>query len=133
MQFKAVEHTNPPVHGTIVVPSDVEPVLRGACFDCHSNETYWPWYSSVAPLSWLIVRDVNEGRRRLNFSEWTDYASDPETEKYKREQIGQSLRSGDMAPTYYRLLHSEARLTQNERDLLIRWATEKAPGAVVPR
>jgi len=65
-----VERLNPPVQAEITADPAVKPLLRRACYDCHSNETVWPWYSNVAPASWLIASDVEEGRSNLNFSEW---------------------------------------------------------------
>ena len=64
---------NPPVTGDITAPPDVAVVLRQSCYDCHSNETRWPWYSSVAPIAWVIAHGVERGRQELNFSEWTAY------------------------------------------------------------
>ncbi len=116
--------TNPPVHSDLVAPPAVTNVLRRACYDCHSNETRWPWYSAIAPVSWVIRRDVNEGRRRLNFSDWADYESDPETAAQKLGQIARSVSNGDMAPQYFLMLHPDARLTNTERDLLVRWAKQ---------
>jgi Haem-binding domain len=121
-----VDRSAPPVAGDLAAPGDVAPILRTACYDCHSNETAWPWYSAVAPVSWLIRRDVTAGRQRLNFSEWADYASDPETAARKLAEISTAMADGDMAPWYYRLLHPRARLTRAERAILIRWATAAA-------
>jgi hypothetical protein len=118
--------SNPPVHGDLVAPAEVKSLLRHACYDCHSNETEWPWYSTIAPASWLVRHDVNEGRRRLNFSDWADYESDPETAAQKLRQVATSLTSGDMAPTYYQLLHADARLTAPQRDIVIRWCEQEA-------
>ncbi len=107
------DHTNPPV---LVEPSWNSPQTRAlavrACFDCHSNETTWPWYSNVAPLSWLVQRDVVEGREKLNFSEWNR----------PQEEAGESaetVSNGEMPPAVYLPLHPEARLTATERQLLI--------------
>src|SRR5690348_6573673 len=86
-QLVRPQRTNPPVVSDVAAPPEIEAVLRRACFDCHSNETAWPWYTAVAPISWVLHRDVLEGRRRLNFSEWGEYASDPETLSRKLEQI----------------------------------------------
>ena len=78
-QFVRPERTNPvvdpgmTVQASLEVPVQVEDILSRACNDCHSNETAWPWYASVAPASWLCVKDANEGRRHLNFSEWGHY------------------------------------------------------------
>jgi hypothetical protein len=125
-QFVRPSASNPPVHGNLVAPAEVEDLLRHACYDCHSNETKWPWYSAVAPASWLLRRDVNEGRRRLNFSDWAAYESDPETAAQKLRQIARAVESGDMSPRYYRLLHADAQLTAAQRETLIRWAEQEA-------
>jgi hypothetical protein len=117
--------TNPPVHGDLVAPVAVTRLLRRACYDCHSNETAWRWYGQVAPVSWLMHRDVNEGRRRLNFSDWADYAGDPDTASRKLDQLSALVTSGAMAPRYYRILHPRARLTAAERAVLIRWVKQE--------
>lgn len=106
------EHTNPP---TIAEPSwdspDTRALARRACFDCHSNETEWPVYSRLAPVSWLVHHDVADGRAELNFSEWQ------RPQKEAREAAG-VLREGDMPPMPYRLMHGHARLTADERETL---------------
>jgi hypothetical protein len=121
-QFVGYARTNPPASSALLAPPDVKRVLSRACFDCHSNQTEWPWYSAVAPLSWLLVHDVIEGRRRLNFSEWGDYASDPETASHKLEQVAATVANGSMAPWYYQVLHPSARLSAADRALLLVWA-----------
>jgi heme-binding protein len=129
IQLVHANRTNPPVRSDLAAPQDVGRLIRRACFDCHSNETRWLWYSAVAPFSWVIARDVSAGRRRLNFSDWADYASDPETKKHKLQEIVESIARGDMAPWYYRVLHPEARLRLDERDLVIHWASREATTA----
>ena len=89
-------------------------LAQDACFSCHSNLTEWPWYSSVAPASWLIQRDVEDGRAVLNFSEWQ------RPQDANLEDVVDALRGGDMPPVQYRLIHSEARLTDGERQQLER-------------
>ena len=126
-------HTNPPVQGDLVAPVAVKSILRRACYDCHSNETQWPWYSAVAPASWLIHSHIREGRRRLNFSTWDDYASDPGTKAQKLKEIAKFVSSGAMAPWYYSMLHPDARLTTAERDAVTRWVMEEAPNLPAPR
>lgn len=121
-QFVGYARTNPPVSSDVAAPAEVQSVLRRACFDCHSNQTEWPWYSAVAPLSWPLGHEVIEGRRRLNFSEWGDYASDPETLVHKLQQVAASVANGSMAPWYYQVLHPSARLTEADRALLAGWA-----------
>jgi hypothetical protein len=110
----------------LAAPPSVKTVLRDACYDCHSNQTQWPWYSAVAPASWLAAHEVNEGRRRLNFSAWNDYAADPGTESQKLDEIVRLVTAGAMAPWYYRALHREARLSGAQRKLIVAWAREQA-------
>jgi hypothetical protein len=86
-------------------------LARAACYDCHSNETEWPWYSNVAPMSWFVQHDVDEGRDALNFSEW-----DGEQEL---DDLVEVVEEGEMPPLSYRILHAGARLSGAERALLI--------------
>ncbi len=110
------DHDNPPV---VREPNWDSPgtraVTKRACFDCHSNETVWPWYTLAAPFSWLVHRDVQEGRRELNFSEWSDGRREGE----KPAKISQQIAEGEMPPLQYRLVHAEARLTAEEKRQLI--------------
>ncbi len=99
----------------------VDPVLMGklerACFDCHSHETVWPWYSNVAPVSFLIERDVKLGRARVNFSNWENFGDQRRNKLVKK--IIKHIKIGDMPPSEYTLLHPEAVLTQQEKDSLM--------------
>jgi hypothetical protein len=89
-------------------------LAKRACFDCHSNETVWPWYSKVIPIAWLIRRDVNEGRRHLNFTDMK--ASD---HVHGVDEIAEIIQEGEMPPSYYTMLHPSARMTAAEKDALI--------------
>jgi hypothetical protein len=106
-------HTNPPV---VAEPAWDSPQTRAfffrACADCHSNETVWPWYSSIAPISWLVQRDVEEGRRAFNVSEWGrgDNSGDDAAE---------TVQKGTMPPAMYLLTHPGARLTNTEKQAFI--------------
>lgn len=106
-------HTNPPVTGEPQwdTPQTRE-LAKRACFDCHSNETVWPWYSNIAPASWLIQQDVDEGRSRLNFSEWN--LPQRETRGAARQ-----IQRGAMPPPQYLLLHPSANLSADEKQALI--------------
>ncbi len=86
-------------------------MARHACMDCHSNQTLWPWYSSIAPISWLIQRDVDEGRRELNLSEWDR----PQKEAAASARL---IRSGEMPPRSYLFAHPDARLQPAETEAL---------------
>jgi Haem-binding domain len=107
-------HSNPTV---VSEPQWASPQTRDmakkACFDCHSNETVWPWYSNIAPVSWLAYRDVAEGRRRMNFSDWNNY--------HLREagELSSAINEGEMPPIQYLLMHTAARLTGVEKKQLI--------------
>jgi len=115
---------NPPIDPTrtlqahVVVPPDVDVLLTRACADCHTNATRWPWYSGVAPVSWLVANDVNEGREHLNFSDWERRHHHEES---PFEEICKQVRDGDMPPWYYRPLHPESRLTPAEVQTLCAW------------
>ena len=118
--------TNPAVDQSRTLQShaqmsaEVADVLRRGCGDCHSNETVWPWYSDVAPVSWFVIDHVNHGRRHLNFSDWTRY--DHREADDRLGDIAEAVKAGTMPLASYTLLHPEARLTQAERDLIIEWA-----------
>ena len=107
-------HTNPPVRAEPPWDStQTRKLAVRACFDCHSNQTAWPWYSNIAPFSWLIQSDVDEGRNKLNYSEWN------RPQKEARESA-ESVREGEMPPWYYVILHPQAKLSSVERQALIR-------------
>jgi hypothetical protein len=107
------DHVNPPVTAEPRWDrAETRALAVRACFDCHSNQTVWPWYSHVAPLSWLIERDVDEGRRKLNYSEW---------DRGQREarESAKSVTKGEMPPWFYALPATSARLTAAERQTLV--------------
>jgi hypothetical protein len=110
------DHTNP---GVTQEPNWDSPETRQlaerACFDCHSNETDWsPWYASVAPISWLVQHDVNEGRRALNFSTWGQGRAGREL-----GEMAEVVQEGEMPPAQYLLLHANARLSDAEKQQLV--------------
>ena len=86
-------------------------MAKQACFDCHSNETEWPAYANIAPASWLVQHDVDEGRAVLNFSEW-------QRPQEKAKKAAEELREGEMPPAAYLLVHAHARLSTADRDRL---------------
>jgi hypothetical protein len=122
-QLVPVARGNPPVESEVPVPPEARALLARACLDCHSNQTVWPWYSRVAPVSWLVAKDVREGRDALNFSTWSGYSA-----KKQRKLLKESLEEveeGDMPLWVYRVGHPEARLTAEDRALLQRWVDER--------
>ena len=120
IQFIPVDRSNPQVTGEIEAPEKIMAILRRSCYDCHSNETKWPWYSSLAPASLLVARDVHDGRKHLNFSEWANY--NPKEKKHKQEECGEMVATGEMPLWFYLPLHSEATLSDEEIELLVTWS-----------
>lgn len=113
--------TNPPERGTILAAANApaRAILQRACLDCHSNQTTWPWYSNVAPVSWLVIHDVDEGRRELNLSEW-DAQARPAQAKLLGE-ICEDVRQGEMPPFQYTVIHRDARLSPQDVQTLCAW------------
>lgn len=107
------DHDAPPVSAEPAWDSEGTRALTdAACFDCHSNETEWPWYTNVAPMSWLTQRDVDRGREALNFSEW-------DRPQGEAEEVTEVIAEGEMPPWYYAMLHAGARLSDQEQQRLI--------------
>jgi hypothetical protein len=114
MQFVRMPRTNPPATREVRWDTPATRALAGrACFDCHSNATVWPWYSRVAPASFLVVDHVDGGRRRMNFSEWDK----PQPATFK--DVEENVTSGEMPIWNYLLLHPEARLAPAETKQLL--------------
>jgi mono/diheme cytochrome c family protein len=105
-------HANPAV---VAEPNWDSPQTKAlydrACADCHSNDTIWPWYSNVAPVSWLVQRDVDEGRRRMNTSLWG-------TQRIETHEVSEVILEGEMPMGIYTIMHPEAKLTSSERQAL---------------
>jgi hypothetical protein len=116
IQLKPVQRDNPPV---VSEPNWDSPETRAlaerACFDCHSNETKWPWYAYVAPVSWTVARDVQYGRRVLNFSDWANVRG----EGRSAGEMAEAIAGGYMPPSIYTRQHPEAILSSAERQALI--------------
>jgi hypothetical protein len=103
-----------------LVDADVALLLKTSCYSCHSNETVYPWYSYVAPVSWLVKRDVAIGRDELNFSTWADY--EPSRMINRLEDIGAEVNEGYMPMPIYTLLHPSAKLNEAQRQKIVLWA-----------
>ena len=116
---------NPPIDSKqeIAAHLTVEPAVQSifdrSCNDCHSNQTVWPWYSHVAPVSWLVASDVNDGRRHVNFSGWGMYPIE-KSEKLL-EAICKEVQEGDMPPLQYTPLHRASKLTKADQEEICRW------------
>ncbi len=121
LQFFPVDDDAPPDSGPLVIhDAEVASIVSRACADCHTNYPDWPWYSQVAPVSWVLARHVREGRADLNFSTWGDLAL--RRQYSKLGQVVDNVESGEMPMPSYTWGHPDARLTQEERETLIQWA-----------
>ena len=125
-QLYRPKHTNPTAdparsyQAQMPVTPEVTRVLDHSCANCHSYNTYWPWYSHVAPASWLVVSDVNEAREEMNLSDW---AAAKEADQVDHvHEICKQVTKGDMPPLQYTLLHWDARLTAADKKTLCDWS-----------
>ena len=113
IQLVPVDRTNPPVTREIQWDSpETRQLARQACYDCHSNETVWPWYAYVAPISWFVANHVDQGRNQVNFSRWDGSNKDT-------EEIIEVIKEGEMPITGYVRMHAEADLSPVEKEALI--------------
>jgi len=130
LQFTNPSRTTPAVlpghdvSATNAPPPQIAALLHAACYDCHSYETKWPWYSRIAPVSWLIMSDVRGGRSHVNFSDWPH--NHPDWLVRRWEDISEQIDYKEMPLPKYTLLHPEARLTDEQRKQLIQWADAQA-------
>ena len=131
-QFIRPSRTNPPVDPTLEINGSqsispaIQLILARSCNDCHSDRTVWPWYSSVAPTSWLLSYDVNKGRSAMNLSRWGAYSVEKRNDLVK--EICKEVSEGEMPGSGYTLLHPVARLTDADVQTVCRW-TQGGPGA----
>ena len=121
-QLVPVSRATPAVEQEVDAPPEVRSVLERSCYDCHSHATRWPWYAWIAPVSWLVARDVNEAREHLNFSTWGRYDAEERAENL--EEIAEVLEEGEMPPWFYLPLHPDARLSEAELATLRAWTGE---------
>ena len=106
------------------VPENIEWILQSSCYDCHSNETIYPWYSYVAPVSFLVSRDTRKGRKHLNFSEWQSLSKSDKAKAL--DEIGEEVGEGEMPMKIYPITHPDARLSDEQRKAIVAWAEEFA-------
>jgi hypothetical protein len=124
-QFIPVARTNPPgdaaqtISATTPIPPNVTSILDRSCQDCHSSQTVWPWYSHVAPVSWLVANHVNEGRSELNLSAWVLYTARRKDRKLK--EICEQVTKGKMPLGTYTFLHPQSNLSDPDKKILCDW------------
>lgn len=105
---------------TISIPANVQLILQTACYDCHSNNTNYPWYTNIQPMGWLLANHIKEGKAELNFNDFGSYSQRRQQSKLK--SIASQVKDGEMPLTSYVLMHKSARLTEEQKALIIDWA-----------
>jgi len=105
-----------------IISEDIALILRTSCYDCHSNETHYPWYSYIAPAKWLVIRDIKLGRDALNLSEWQDLK--PRDKIKLLSNMSEEVEDGNMPMPVYTLIHRNASLNDDQKKLLIDWTEE---------
>ena len=110
------------IHDLIEVSEDVSLIFKNACYDCHSQEVIYPWYSYVAPVSFLVARDVKVGRAQLDFSLWGTLSKRKQLKAL--DEIAEEVNEGNMPLPIYPPLHPEAKLTQEDKDLIVEWVEQ---------
>ena len=121
IQIIRPEKTNPPVDESIALkaPQEVMTILKTSCYDCHSDETKWPFYADIAPISWSVIGHVNDGRKALNFSKWREIDAKTKTKRLQRSI--QTVNNAMMPLSNYLIFHDEAKLTKQQKKTLVDW------------
>lgn len=109
---------------TYEVPDKVKSVLQSACYDCHSNNTNYPWYSNIQPMAWMMATHITNGKEKLNFSDFGSNSTRKQISKLK--EISNQIKDDEMPISSYKLMHKNARLSQNEKFLLMNWMQKTA-------
>ena len=126
IQFIPVDRSNPPVTEEIIAPEKVSIILETSCYDCHSNETNWPWYAYVAPVSFFVAGDVNAARKHLNFSEWDKYNEKRRSKKL--DGVMELVEKGVMPLSSYTFLHSDAKMNPEKIKVIKDWVISTSKG-----
>jgi hypothetical protein len=125
MQFKRIDKTNPEFNeaedfiNITQPPTEIAALIKAACYDCHSHQSKYPWYSNVAPISWLVEDHINEGREHLNFSIWGTYLA--KKADHKLGEAAEEVEGGEMPIKPYVAMHSEAKMTAEQKTALVEW------------
>lgn len=124
-QFFRIDKTNPEINlakdfvTVTSAPVEVETILQISCYDCHSNNVVYPWYSNIAPISWWLKHHINEGRSHLNFSEWGTYSA--KKADHKLEECIEMIEEDEMPMASYTLMHGNAKLNEAQKTMLTTW------------
>jgi len=117
-----LEKTEADISNLYQMPESVKAILQSSCYDCHSNSTDYPWYTSIQPFGWFMAYHIREGKSELNFNEFGNYSA--RRQKSKLKSIGESIRNGSMPLSSYTLLHQSAKLSKEEEYVVLKWITD---------
>jgi hypothetical protein len=120
MLLYPMPRTNPPVEEEIPAPGAVREILHRSCYDCHSNETRWPWYAHVPPFKFFVVHHVEEARRHMNFSTWNNFSAKKRAKRLR--EIMEEIDEAEMPLPSYLRLHPDANLGAKDKELLRIWS-----------
>ena len=108
------------------IPDTVQAVLKVACYDCHSNNTNYPWYTYLQPVGWMLANHIRHGKKELNFNEFGSYTARRQRSKLKA--IANQVKDGEMPLNSYTLMHKDARLTREQKQLIMEWVQKTKDG-----
>ena len=134
IQLFRIDKTNPPIEiakDFITItnpPADIAKMIKTSCYDCHSHESVYPWYSNIAPVSWFLKGHINEAREHVNFSEWANYPLDKV--KRKLDACSEDIEKGDMPLGSYTMIHTNAKLNAEQSKKLSDWFENESKKAV---
>lgn len=128
IQLVPVKRDNPSGKDTFTAPANVKEIIVRSCYDCHSNETRWLWYTYVAPISWIGADHVHEAREEMNLSNWAKLP--PEKQKRKMWSMLEHIEEGEMPLSHYLTFHPEARISKKDLQILREWVSKE--GGVIP-
>lgn len=137
IQVIRIDTVNPeinPVEDFLVMaqaPPEIADIVKTSCYDCHSYQTHYPWYSQIAPVSWFLKNHINEGREHMNFSKWAGYPSEKQISM--RKECAEEIKENGMPLKSYTIIHSDAKITAASRQALIDWLNqpEKANASLI--
>jgi hypothetical protein len=130
IQFFRIDKTNPPINesetleATTQVPDNIKDIFKRSCDDCHSNNTVYPFYSNIAPISWEVAEHIRDGRKELNFSVWNTY--DVRKKRKKLEEICEEVEIGSMPHNQYVWIHWDAKLTEEDKKNICDWTKSES-------
>lgn len=121
-QNKSAQELPTDITKTINVPDKILDVFKNSCYDCHSNDTRYPWYVNIQPMGWFMAKHIKDGKANLNFSEFGTYSKRKQANKFK--SIGMSVTDGSMPLSSYIIMHTDAKLGKEEKKLITDWVTK---------